>query len=317
VGDEVVMLYRAVGETEAYVSRWGLAKSKDGINFSRVSDQPIFQPKEVFNAWGVEDPRITKIDEDYYVTYVAVPERVMLNGEAFPRKGPLETSIGLVRTKDFTSFASLGVISPKNSDNKDAVIFPRKINGKYWMLHRPNHWHRAWCDHLKATGEVEEWPCNTEILTDNPGIWVAWSDDLIKWEEHKILFHTSHPTDSKIGAGIPPVETPDGWLLIYHHVIFTDDHKSFIYTVRAALLDLEDPTKLIGKLSHDILLPEAPYEKERNIWVVFPTGGFISGDKLFVYYGASDKYVCLATGELSTLIAELKEAGPDGNGIKK
>ena len=302
-----IMLYRAVGETEAYISRLGLAKSKDGIFFERSSDKPVFEPKEPFNRWGVEDPRITKIDGDYYVTYVAVPERIMLNGQAFPRSVPLETATALLKTKDFENFEELGIISPKASDNKDTVLFPKKINGKYYMLHRPNRWHRAWCEHLKQDGKVVEWPCNLEVLSENPGIWISSSENLKDWSSHKEVLHSSHLSDSKLGAGLPPIETKDGWLLIYHHVVFTDNRDSFVYSIRAALLDLNEPSRVIGKLPYNILVPEMPYEKEKVSSIVFPTGGFVLDDKIFVYYGASDRYVCLATGSLTELLLELKK----------
>ena len=301
----VVMLYRAVGETESYVSHLGLATSEDGVTFKRVSDKPIFGPKESFDMWGTEDPRITKIEGDFYITYVALEKPVMSDGRLADH---IETSTALLKTRDFTSFENLGIISVKNSDNKDIVLFPRKINGRYCMLHRPNHWHKSWCDHLKATGQPLSWPCELDIVPANPSIWIAWSDDLLVWKDHQVLLQSSNHGDSKIGPGLPPIETKEGWLVIYHHVVFTETKDSFYYSARVALFDLADPTRLIGKLPHHILAPEMPYEKEKISSIVFPTGGFVEGDKLFVYYGASDRYVCLATGPLSQLLAELKQA---------
>lgn len=306
VGGEIIMLYRAVGETEAYISRIGMAKSKDGIIFTRASLNPVFEPKENFDKWATEDPRITRIGEDFYVTYVAVATRIMQDGGPVPGGPPLETATALLKTRDFKTFENLGVISPTNSDNKDIVLFPKKINGRYCMLHRPNHWHKAWCDHLKENGELINWPCAESMIPDNPGIWISWSDDLKEWKDHQIFLKSSHPGDFKIGPGLPPIETKDGWLVIYHHVVFTDEKDSFSYTAHVALFDLNDPTKLIGKLPYHVLAPEMPYEKERASGIVFPTGGFVRDDKLFVYYGASDKYICLATGSLSELLSELK-----------
>ncbi len=129
-----------------------------------------------------------------------------------------------------------------------------------------------------------------------------------EWHDHKVFLQSSHRGDSKIGPGLPPIETKDGWLVIYHHVVFTENKDSFSYSARAALFDLDDPTRMIGKLPTHILAPEMPYEKERTSSIVFPTGGFVMDDKLFVYYGASDKYVCLATGSLSELLSELKNS---------
>lgn len=307
VGDEVVMLYRAVGETESYISRLGLAKSKNGVEFKRVSSEPVFGPKESFDQWATEDPRVTKIDDDFYVTYVAVAERIMQNGKPYPRTTPITTATALLKTRDFLSFENLGIISPKDSDDKDIVLFPKKINGRYCMLHRPNFWDKPWYEILKNKKKDVKLPYRVETLPDNPGIWIAWSDDLKNWTNHKIVLYTSHHGDSKIGPGLPPIETKDGWLLIYHHVITTPKKDSFFYSVRAALFDLNDPTRLISRLPYDILSPEMPFENEQNSSIVFPTGGFVLDDTLFVYYGASDRYIGLATGSLSLLLSELQK----------
>lgn len=117
----------------------------------------------------------------------------------------------------------------------------------------------------------------------------------------------SHASDAKIGPGMPPIETEAGWLIIYHHVGKEEATGRLTYSVRAAILDLEDPTHFIAKLPYDILAPEMPYETENDTKIVFPTGGFVTGDTLHVYYGSADRYVCLATGSLSALLTELKK----------
>ncbi len=307
----VIMLYRAMGETEAGISHIGLAKSSDGVHFERVKTEPVFGPKEDFDKWATEDPRITEIEGEFYVTYVAISERIMLNGESFPRTTPLETATALLKTKDFISFENLGIISPEHSDNKDIVLFPRKINGRYAMLHRPNFWHRTLCDHLKNDGSVLNWSCDITDLPQFPAIWYSTSDDLKNWSDHKVALYTTHQGDAKLGPGLPPIETPEGWLVIYQHVSTPPGGSAYTYTVRAALFDLNDPTKLVSKLHYDILAPEMPYEKERAAGIVFPTGGYVEGDTLYVYYGASDKYVCLSTGALSLLLQELKNSGKE------
>ncbi len=310
-GSEVVMLYRAVGELDAYISHFGLAKSSDGIHFTRASDQPIFTPHETFDAWGAEDPRITKIDDEYYVTYVAVPERIMLNGSSFPRTTPLETGGALLRTKDFITYENLGVITPSGSDNKDVVLFPRKINGRYAMLHRPNRWTKGGFAHAQKNGMSITWPCAPEELPDKPSVWIAWSDDLATWTDHTVCMMPSHQEDTKIGPGMPPIETPIGWLVIYHHVETTDRPDGYTYSARAALFALDDPARCISKLNHDLLAPDAPYEQERNSHIVFPTGGYVLDDTLFIYYGASDRYVCLASVSYSHLLEELQQLRHD------
>ncbi len=304
--EKIIMLYRAVGEREAYISKFGLATSSDGIHFTRASTEPVFVPQQAFDTWGTEDPRITKIDEDFFVTYVAVPERIMLNGESFPRTTPLETSTALLKTHDFFSYENLGIISAPRSDNKDIVLFPKKINGKYCMLHRPNRWDKGTCDRLQGEGKHVDWPCDLAHLPEKPAIWIAWSDDLKHWTDHHIFLAALHDNDSKIGPGIPPIETSEGWLLIYHHM----EKKSsgvFVYTAYIALFDLVDPTICKAALPYPILSPQEPFEKYNGREIVFPTGGFIKDDTLFVYYGASDYYVGLATGSLSELLQELSQ----------
>ncbi|MDP2944713.1 MAG: glycosidase [bacterium] len=306
-GDEIYLLYRAIGERAAYVSRFGLAKSHDGINFERVSRNPVFEPREIFDKWGTEDPRVTKIGDDFYVTYVAVPKRIMKDGLFAKHFLPLETSTALLKTGDFLSYENLGIISPPNSDNKDITLFPRLINGRYYMLHRPNRWSREWFNGPYEKYVNEGLPCDVKDLPGTPGIWIASSIDLKNWTNHRLLILPSHPFDTKIGPGVPPIETKDGWLIIYHHVHKEEGSGRLTYSVRAALLDLADPTRFLAKLPYDILTPERPYETEKEMGIVFPTGGFVAGDTLYVYYGASDRYVCLATGSLSELLAELKK----------
>ncbi|HZJ40853.1 MAG TPA: hypothetical protein VFD16_01145 [Candidatus Saccharimonadales bacterium] len=306
-GNEVYLLYRAVGEREAYVSHFGLAKSLDGLNFERVAREPIFGPRETFDRWATEDPRITKIGQDFYITYVAVAERIMKNGSVIKRFIPLETSTALLKTRDFKSYENLGVISPPNSDNKDIVLFPRQIKGRYYMLHRPNNWSRIWFNGPYEKYLNEGLPCDVKDLPKIPGIWIASSLDLKNWTHHRLLMLPPHLFDAKIGPGVPPIETEAGWLIIYHHVKKEEGTGRFIYSVRAALLDLEDPAHFLVETPYDILTPETPYETESGTQIVFPTGGFVKDDMLYIYYGASDRYVCLATGSLSELLTELQK----------
>lgn len=307
IGKEVVMLYRAVGEKESYISRLGLAKSLDGINFKRTSRQPVFEPKEIFDQWSTEDPRITKIGDDFFITYVAVNQRIMNNGKSIDRPLPLETAGALIKTKDFILYENLGIVSPAGSDNKDIVLFPKKIKGRYMMLHRPNRWSQEWFKGPFEKFVDEGLPCSIEQLPDEPSIWLSWSDNLKNWTDHQLLLWPDHHLDEKVGPGLPPIETEDGWLIIYHHVARHQQTGAFTYSARVALLDLEDPSRFIAKIPYDILLPEMPYEKELETNIVFPTGGFVDGDKLFVYYGASDHYVCLATGSIKEILIELKK----------
>jgi predicted GH43/DUF377 family glycosyl hydrolase len=231
----------------------------------------------------------------------------MKEGVSVKRFLPLETAAALLKTKDFLSYENLGIISSPSSDNKNTCLFSRLINGRYYMLHRPNYWSKEWFKGPYEKYISEGLPCDVKDLPQIPSIWLASSVDLKNWTNHHLLIHPSHVDDVKIGPGLPPIETSDGWLLIYHHVRKEATTNRLIYSARAALLDLNDPTRLIAKLNYDILAPERPYEIEKEIGIVFPTGGFVHDDTLYVYYGASDRYVCLATGSLSALLAELKQ----------
>ncbi len=334
--DGVIMLYRAVGERDAYISHIGLAESEDGVTFKRYVKpgaslpEPVFGPSTQYDKWATEDPRITQIGDDFYITYVAVPERIMEHDHSIERVLPLETATAVLKTRDFVSFENIGLISPFHSDNKDIVLFSKKMKGgrrageydeteaergapRYAMLHRPNRWDKNWFKgDFRSKIEVPL-PCSIDELPTLPSIWVAWSEDLKHWTDHQLLLSPSHVGDAKIGPGLPPIETPDGWLLIYHHVEEAVQTGAFIYSTRAALLDLDDPSKIIGKLPYNILFPEAPYETERGTHIVFPTGGFISEGLLHVYYGASDFSIGLATGPIDELLAELKKEGTDGH----
>jgi predicted GH43/DUF377 family glycosyl hydrolase len=308
IGDVIYMLYRAIGETEAYISRFGLATSNDGISFERVGDSPVFGPHNSYDKWATEDPRITEIDGDFYITYVAVANRILENGRPPRSQAIIETSTALLKTKDFKSFEELGIISPPGSDNKDIVLFPKKINGRYAMLHRPSRWVKNNTEFILEDGAT---------IPNAPSIWISFSDDLRIWTNHHLFFTATEPRDAKIGPSLPPIETEDGWLIIYHQVTEGTSPHDLIYSARVALFDLQDPTKLVAKLPYDILIPEESYEKEDSLSaslppsgytksVVFPTGGFIKEDELFVYYGASDKYIGLATGSMKELLIELR-----------
>ncbi len=305
--NKAYMLYRAVGEHDSYISRFGLATSDDGYHFTRASDTPVFEPGDSYDAWGVEDPRIVELDGTIYVTYVAVGERIMENGKPLAsRKTALVTSGALISTSDFKSFTRHGIITPFNSDNKDTVLFPEKINGRYAILHRPHFWTKPFAQSDDAKLYKIDWPCEIECLPMKPSVWISFSDDLKTWDSHAMVFNASHDTDAKIGPGIPPLRTEAGWLLIYHHVI--PSPTAYIYETKAALLDLNNPHKVIAKIPYSILAPEMDYEKKG--WgpseVTFPSGGFIKDKTLFVYYGASDSNCALATGNIDELLTELK-----------
>jgi len=288
---KVFLLYRAAGEFEDYRSYFGLAESRDGFNFERVSEEPVFRPSEDgFDAGCVEDPRIVKFGDTFYVTYAAraFPPNAFWKGKRrkdIPSDAPtwrenLSRS-GLLSSQDLRNFKRLGPITSDALDDRDVVLFPEKVGGKYLMLHRPYEW------------VGPEYGCKA------PSIWLAYSSDLIHWENDHLLIQPEFGwEEKKIGASTPPIRTSEGWLVLYHGV-----DKNSVYRVGVMLLDLEDPRKVIARSPNFIMEPEAEFEKKGYVnEVVFPCGNVIIGDELFVYYGGADTVCCVATAPLKALV---------------
>jgi beta-1,2-mannobiose phosphorylase / 1,2-beta-oligomannan phosphorylase len=277
------MLYRAIGEYERYISRIGYASSTDGYCFDK-RDEIALEPKEEYERYGIEDPRLVEVDHQTYVSYVVLSNYVDQKPVA---------STALATTTDFNDYIRLGIITSKGSDNKDVVLFSENINQrssneneteastKYLFLHRPSSW----------VGSV--------YGVDRPSIWIGEGSSLTNFEKHTLLIKPDQQWEMlKVGAGPPPIKTKHGWLLIYHGV-----NENHVYRAGAALLDLNDPSKVLGRTKRPILEPKEPYEKFGDVNnVVFPTGACIMDGKLLVYYGAADKVCCLATAELENLI---------------
>jgi predicted GH43/DUF377 family glycosyl hydrolase len=288
------MLYRAIGEYERYISRIGYASSTDGYSFAR-SNHIALEPTQGYEQYGIEDPRMVEIDNQVYITYVIL--------SAYVTDGAIvEASTALATTTDFLKYTRLGVITSKGSNNKDVVLFPEKMSqqqssvlslssssfnntdraAKYFFLHRPSSW------------------IGSKYGVGKPSIWLGEGNALTNFEKHTLLIKPEEDWEElKVGAGSPPIKTRKGWLVIYHGV-----SREKIYRAGAALLDLHDPSKIIGRTKTPILEPEEPYEKFGDVNnVVFPTGAcVVDNDKLFVYYGAADKVCCLATADLNYLL---------------
>ncbi len=245
------LLYRAVGEYEDYISRFGYAVSEDGINFQRF-DKPVFEPQEDFESFGCEDPRVTRIEDTFYITYTALFAATGNRGR-----------VALASTKDFKSFHRHGVILP-GMDDKNAVLFPEKINGKYVMFHR-------------LGGDIR----------------IAYSDDLTHWDGHEIVMQPRAGSwdCTRIGAGAPPLKTENGWLMFYHGY-----NEQKVYRLGVALFDLAEPVKLIARQDDPILEPEEDYELNGDVPnAVFVCGIVEKDDSYYVYYGGADKVIAVAT----------------------
>jgi Predicted glycosylase len=250
------------------ISHFRIARSTDGINFA-VDPRPAMSPETEYEAFGIEDPRITFIDDKYWINYTAVSSRGI--------------STALASTTDFETFTRHGIIFPP--PNRDVTIFPEKIGGRYFALHRP------------MAGEPGE-----------QAIWIASSDDLLSWGGHQyVAGPRSESWDNlKIGGGAVPFRVRkkgyDGWLAIYHGVTASP----ITYCLGAILLDANDPSTVIARSREPILEPEAEYEKNGFFAGVVFTCGLVSEDDLVrIYYGAADGVTAVADLSLTDILAGL------------
>ncbi len=288
------MLYRAAGDDEAHRIYLGLAESRDGINFKRVSNDPVLAPSaDGPDAGCIEDPRVVRFEGVFYITYAYrpfPPGRYWLHPEGMayapgsPEGAPRLirenlTNTGLAMSTDLQTFIRLGRLTEANSDNRDVMFFPERIKGKYVLLHRKK--------------ELPDTPF--------PSIRISFMEDLFDYNDGFLLARNRYWWETKMGAGCPPLRTDDGWLLIYHAVC-----RKGIYRAGAMLLDLENPREVIARTAEPILEPKCNYECSGLYSdCVFPTGAVVVGDILYIYYGAADKCICLATCKLSRLIDHL------------
>jgi len=248
------MFYRAQGYD--YVSRIGYALSSDGLSWNRL-EEPILAPHQGRDDYrGVEDPRVTLLDGIFYMTYTAFGAN-----SYFPM---------IAKSKNLIVWEDIAPL--ERAENKDHVLFPEKIGGRYAILHRRS-----------------------------PNIWIGYSDDLINWTNHSIIMkpRSGDEWDSKsIGGNGLPIKTEQGWLLFYHG--YSEKH---IYRQSVALLDLDDPSKVIHRPKDFIMEPEETWELKGDVPnVIFSCSNNVVGDDLWFYYAGTDRVIGLATAPLSDVI---------------
>ena len=262
------MHYRAQGLD--WLSRIGYAVSKDGIKWNKFS-QPVLSPETDEDARGVEDPRTTEIDGTYYMTYTAYGVRS--EGPIQPAHFGGGVTPMIAKSQNLVNWEKVGALV-HGEDNKDHLLFPRKINGKYVAFHRRP-----------------------------PQVWIAYSEDLVNWplDEMKPVFapRLDNGWDSfRVGSGGVPIETEEGWLMIYH--AYDPDH---VYRLGACLLDLEDPSNVINRPKPFIMEPQEIWELRGDVPnVVFASANVRVKDQVYVYYGAADHVVGLATADYYELL---------------
>jgi len=244
------------------------ARSKDGKTDWRIDPAPTLKSDNDHQEerWGLEDPRIVWMEEQkqYAITYVS-----------FSDGGPV---ISLTMTKDFRTFRKLGALLPP--EDKDASLFPRRFGGRFALIHRP-------------------------IVRGQAHIWLSFSPDLKHWGDHQVLIPTRPGwwDCHRVGLAAQPIETSEGWLIIYHGVRMTASGS--IYRVGLALLDLEEPWRLLRRSDEWVFGPKEPYERVGDVGdVTFPSGAVVDTgtNELRLYYGAADTTVALAVANMDELM---------------
>ncbi|MFH1369100.1 MAG: pesticidal protein Cry7Aa [Elusimicrobiota bacterium] len=303
------MFYRAVNKD--FVSSIGYCRLVDNKVVQRNA-KPVLFPEYFYERRGVEDPRIVFLDGTYYLFYTVYDGKNALFAYAtsadlktFVKRGIISPNITyidaarLFNTKKLIEryFFFEAYIRDRQGDDlvlweKDVFLFPKKINGKFALIHR--------------------------VL---PGIQLALFNDFSElnkryWEDHlrnlsdHVIMNPHYKFESRnIGGGCPPIETEDGWLLIYHAVEEIPGGR--IYHAAAALLDINDPFKIIGRLPYPLFSPVEPWEKTGDVNnVVFPSGAVVKNGRLYIYYGAADSLIAAKSVDLKELLTELKSCPP-------
>lgn len=253
------MWYRAQGVD--FVSRIGYAVSADGLRWNRLAD-PVLEPHMgEDDRRGNEDPRVVPLDGVFYMMYTAYGSREVNGSTYFPM---------LARSENLITWDDIGPL--ERSENKDHVLFPEKIGGRYAILHRRP-----------------------------PDIWIAVSDDLRTWTDHRSIMQP-RPGDAwdskRIGANGAPIKTEHGWLLFYHG--YDQGH---VYRHSVALLDLDDPSRVIHRPAGQIFEPQETWEMRGDVPnALFSCANIVVGDAVWVYYAGADRLIGLATAPLSDVI---------------
>jgi len=272
VGGETLLLLRV--EHRTGLSSLIAATSADGLTGWKLHLDKALEPRAgcFEEHWGVEDPRITPVGDNYMVVYVG-----------YSPAGPLPC---LAQTRDFVSWHRRGVLQPP--EDKDAALFPQCFGGRWALLHRP-------APAMAGLGAH---------------IWISFSPDLHHWGDSRVLLPARRGgwwDANKVGLGPPPLLTKDGWLICYHGVRTTASGS--LYRLGLALLDRDDPTKVLARGNEWVFGPREPYERNGDVGgVVFPCGWVLrdDGDTLHMYYGGADSVVCVAEASVSRLLSYLE-----------
>ena len=316
------MYERAAGQLRPFYCSVGMLESDDGVHFTHASPEPVFTPAMAGSRYGsVQDPRVVKIEGTIYMTYafrpfawssnptgVGVPES---HESDFPdlERAPLDTAnrgsanvqggrpdnmtrSGIAISTDRLDWRHLAWATGPDIDDRDVILFPEKIGGRFALLRRPLQW------------------VGPQYGTDYPGIWLCYSEDLQSWTDPVLIAKAEYPwEDNRIGGSTPPIRTEHGWLMLYHGVETEDvSVRRVCYRVGAMLLDLDDPTKVLARTPEPIMEPETYYERFGLYIpnVIFPTANVVNDGLLYLYYGVCDTAIALATIPLREVVDHVR-----------
>ncbi len=299
------MYERAAGGLRPFHCYIGMLESDDGIHFKHVKDEPVLTPEMCGCKYGsVQDPRVVKIDGTYYMTIafrpfswssnptgLGVPESYI--GE-YPDFGgddkDNQSRSGIAVSKDRVNWEIFSWVNAKDIDDRNVILFPEKVNGKFAVLRRPSGFVSTQAQHEDA----------------GPSVQISYSDDLKEWSEPEVVIEPKFKwEDNRIGGSTPPIKTEHGWLVTYHGVENAyPATRRVIYRMSAVMLDLAEPTKVLARCPEPILEPTEYYEKF-GVYipnVVFPTGAVVKDGLVWIYYGVCDTAIAMATVGLDELV---------------
>jgi beta-1,2-mannobiose phosphorylase / 1,2-beta-oligomannan phosphorylase len=265
--NQIHLFYRAIGNDE--ISRIGYARTSDGFHIDERLPNPVFEPATEAEKNGCEDPRIAKFDDQLFMTYTAVRE--------YGHRQVYQVSLTSIAIDDFANHRwnwGARKLPFPGIRNKDAVIFPKKVNGRYVMLHR-----------------IE------------PDLCIAYSEDLVNWCDIRCIMQPSIEgwDDWKIGAAGTPIELNEGWLMLYHGV-----NMDRVYHLGVILLEKNNPEHVLYRSKVPILTPTEDYERFGKVPnVVFSCGDALVDNRLFVYYGGADSDLNVATIQFDKLLSTI------------
>ena len=312
VGDKVQMFYRAV--RHGNYSTIGHCVYSGPLELESRSDRPILVPEAPYESQGIEDPRITKIDDTYYMTYSVYDKTNVMGTYAtskdlinWERREPFTPKFTYREYKKLVECCTglnekylyhykvlkehgLGdeLANKLMVWDKNLMFFPRKINGKFALLHRLHP-------------GIQLVYFNDPAELDH----AFWTDYIMNLKEHVVMEPKLRHESSHIGGGAPPIETEDGWLFIYHAA--QDTPKGFVYHACAALLDRDDPRKVLARLDHPLISPADDAERIGMVKnIVFPSGAVVFDDQLYIYYGGADERIACASVSMKDLLERLR-----------